>query len=252
MKLFLYIFTFFVLVSFLPVPYLSANSSIKSLRDIDNTLSVLEQQKKELYQNWDNFRLWNWKLTDFIRKDLTENNKRELEEIILFYLQEKEKNASNPSSHNSQKLRDTFFTQLEPFISSQKKTLFYDYKNKGAEFEENVQSITQEISSFQDEKEKRVDSLRSKIEENSSLLRNQIKSSISEKVYTRLNIFIEQKNFKNLDASIKKEIFTKLLIKMTDTRRELENQAQLTTVIRDRATAYRVIEDILEEYINQW
>ena len=57
----------------------------QTLRETQNYIETLEQEKKNLEFKWETFRIWNGSLSDFMKKDLSQKEKNDITQLILNY-----------------------------------------------------------------------------------------------------------------------------------------------------------------------
>ena len=231
----------------LPVSvYWNNDTKISSLESYDRQIIELQTQKEQLNTSWEEFRSTYGSITDFIKKDLSDEEKKNLSTTVESYLAELRINRENIT------VRKIFFNDIAKYIHTEKQKLFEQYITTSVHTETERQQLTWLIRQLEDQKQARTDMLRTQIADNALERRQNIKQRIESLLRERLDTFIESKGFQNLPNERKTLIFWRILWRMQLQQSQLELSEVKTTVILDRIETYKVIEVIMLEYIDSW
>lgn len=234
---------------FLLIPlsvFWATNEQISRLETYDKKIEELRLQKSELETSWEDFRnTYGW-ITEFISKNLSANDREELNTIVTHYLA-----LSRETSQNIE-TRNTFLKSLEKFIDEDKKSNFEKYRTVSMNIESERLELNTLIKNTEQLKQERTDILRTHIADNALERRQLIKERIEVLLRQRLDSFISNENFIKLPNDRKILVFWRILWRIQMQQSELEASGIKTTVQLDRIETYKAIEAIMLEYINSW
>ena len=234
---------------FLLIPlsvFWATNEQISRLETYDKKIEELRLQKSELETSWEDFRnTYGW-ITEFISKNLSANDREELNTIVTHYLA-----LSRETSQNIE-TRNTFLKSLEKFIDEDKKSNFEKYRTVSMSIESERLELNTLIKNTEQLKQERTDILRTHIADNALERRQLIKERIEVLLRQRLDSFISNENFIKLPNDRKILVFWRILWRIQMQQSELEASGIKTTVQLDRIETYKAIEAIMLEYINSW
>ena len=226
--------------------YWNNDTEVSSLESYDRQIIELQAQKEQLNTSWEEFRTTHGSITDFIKEDLSDTEKKSLSSIVETYLAELRINREDIS------VRKIFFNDIAEFINTEKIELFEQYIAMSVHTETERQQLTGLIRELKDQKQARTDMLRTQIADNANTRRLNIKQRIEPLLRERLDTFVETKGFQNLPNERKALVFWRILWRIQIQQSQLELSEVKTTVILDRIETYKVIEAIMLEYINLW
>ena len=174
---------------------------ISSLESYDRQIIELQNQKEQLNTSWEEFRSTYGSITDFIKKDLSDEEKKTLSTIVESYLAELRTNREDIS------VRKIFFNDISEFINTEKKEQFKQYITMSVHTETERQQLTGLIRQLEYQKQARTDMLRTQIADNALERRQNIKERIEPLLRERLDTFVESSSFQNLPNERKVLIF---------------------------------------------
>lgn len=61
------------------------DKKIETIKELRENITELEQEKKELKQNWENFLTENGAIQDLLKDDIAEEDEEKLKEILSLY-----------------------------------------------------------------------------------------------------------------------------------------------------------------------
>jgi len=238
-----------------------------SLREIWDNIQELEQEKRLLEYKWKSFIIWWNSLSDYVRDDISDEEKSELEFIVELHIQNTDtfrieleelvQNWTSEDEISSKKtewiqLKKEFYTSLLSYIQDEKIESYKSYIESDLLLNEKSKDVSTEIQIKTVKKQERVEYLQEKINNNKELLRSKIESRVWTMVRERLDTFIERETFRSLSLEDKTLIFQKLITKIDEKISELEFQTDITSVIEEKIILFRVVQDILWEYIDNF
>lgn len=242
----------------------SAPEKPQTLREYQENIQNLKQEKQRLEFKWTSFRIWNENLWDFIKTDLSEDETKKLENTILNYIDQ-----SNLLENDIDKtieswepvedikkellmLKQAFYKNLIVYIQIDKLDDFTSYVNSDLNFREQSKIVAIKIDQQSIQRNERVEEIQEQIEDNSVMLRKQIKDKITLKIEQKLDEFSEQEKFQNLSNEMKIQIFEKLIVKLNEKKENLGWGINTTSIIDEKIFMYTTIEEALNNYILKW
>lgn len=235
-----------------------------TLKELQENINFLQQEKKNLEFKWNSFRIGNGNLWDFVKQDLTQAEKENLENIIVSY---NEKNQSfesdlstalergkDVSELKKQQLlgKQDFYISLLTFIQLEKLTDFKWYVESDILLNEKSKDVSLELEQKTTFKEERLTELEKQAQKNGRLIRIQIQEKMRTQVTQKLDLFIKQEKFIALSNEAKIGIFQRLSERINQKAQELESAANPTHVIDEKISLYEAVQDIIENYIKTW
>ncbi len=219
---------------------------VASLEILENRIEVLQEQKSHLELSWEKFREDNGWITDFIREDLHQDDRKALADIVENYLTEIQ------YRRNDIDFRKQFYSDIEFFIDSEKKELYQTYRDMSVNIEIERLELQETIQDTESQKAARTDILRTHIADNALERRQNIQQRIESILRERLDNYIANDTFNELSPERKTLVFWKILWRIQMKQSELETSGIKTTVVLDRIETYKVVESIMKEYISKW
>ncbi len=230
---------------------------VQTIKEIQENIVFLEQEKKNLEFQWSSFRIGNGTLKDFIRTDLEQNEKSTLESLVLSYIEKTRKIQENiKTDSDSQKelllKKQDFYVSLVSYIEIERLANFKNFVAADLLLYEKTKDVSLEIEQKNIEKQERVITYEAQAQENGERIRTQVQEKIYSQVQGKLNIFVQQEKFQTLANESKISIFQNFSDKLSQKSQEIKNTQNPTRIIEDKVYLYEVVQNILESYISQW
>lgn len=238
--------------------------STETLREMQEKIDSLKEEKQVLDFKWKNFRIGNENLGDLIKKDLSEEEKSEIERLILDYNEDKENfeedievalealEAIDDIQRDLILLKQDFYTSLIPYLQDDKLEGFRKYVESDLTLREKSNEVATQIEQKNIERTERVDELQEQIKHHKEQLYEQIKEKVTSRVTQRLDEFILQEKFQELPSESKIAVFERLILKIQERNAALEENSHITSIAQETKVLYEVIEEILNSYISLW
>ena len=235
-----------------------------TIREMQEDIEILEQEKSLLEFKWNTFKIWNITLWELLRSNLTQSEKLKLTEVVSSY------NEVNIFEENILKdiinvnwdeqaqrdklllLKTNFYTSLEPFVQEEKLEELNVYAWVDKSFDEQKKNVDSKIQKIKIEKQEKVDHFQTKIEDNNKVIRENIENKIFTEVKEKLDVFVSQEEFLELPNIAKKGIFNKVIKKLEYESIRLTNLQNSTSIIEEKIIIFRVVIDLLKEYTISW
>jgi len=239
------------------------NSSF-TVREMQENIETLEQEKNLLEFKWKNFKIGSSSLWEILDKNLSPQERDNLYDIVELYSSQKSSGESilksiintngNPTQQrrNLILLKKDFYTSIKSYISPDKLDAFLSYIETDLSLNEKSKDVDSQIQKIQNKKIERVDYYQAKIEDNNKVLRESIENKISTRIRLKLDIFVAQWSFSELSNSSKISIFDNLISKIDTESIRLGQIENSTSIIEEKILLFRVVVDILKEYTTSW
>ncbi|NDK09641.1 hypothetical protein GW846_02585 [Candidatus Gracilibacteria bacterium] len=236
----------------------------ETLKEMQENISTLEQEKNNLAFKWETFLIGNESLGTIVKKDLSQGDKKVLESFI--------KNYTNSNSNFEFRvansiglgqdiktlrkeqliLKQNFYIALLNYIQFAKLEEYKKYVENELVLLEKSKTVGDEIYEKNIQKEQRVVQLEEKVQKNSDLRRLQIQEKLTNQVESKLDIFVQQASFSALNPNLKIRIFQKFIDKIDVKLKEYDSINSPTTVIEERIFLFSIFRDILMSYVIDW
>ncbi len=241
----------------------SASEKPQTLREMQEVNQDLEQEQQNLEFKWVTFRstsaLW-----DFLKKDLSDLEREELEMIVVNYSKkierlEKKIETTQEDTEILQKLRkdvlllkQNFYKNLIVYMQVEKLNDFLRYINLDLSYREKSKDVAIELDRKNIERNERVAEIQEKIKDNTKRLHNQIKLKIMRRVWEKLDSFVSQKKFQSLSNQGRIQIFEKLIEKLSQKKQKLKSTSEATSFLEEKLLIYEIVEKMLFSYLEKW
>lgn len=240
------------------------NQKPKKVEEIQSDIKKLKKEKQRLEFKWNTFRIGNETLWDLIRDDLQESERWSLANLLVNYTALKNKTdldivRVSERGEDTDELRKELivlkkrlYTTMIPYIQISKLAAFQLYIDSDISFHEKSKVVATEIEQKQEVRDERVEKIKEKIEDNSEVLREQIKIKITTKLQGKLDVFIAQDRFQSLKDESKIFLFQRLIEKTSIEKNNLQNIENPTSIIEEKIFLFNIVTEILEWYISDW
>jgi len=235
-----------------------------TLREMQENIKNLKQEKNLLEFKWNNLRLWNTSLWELIDTNLSKPDSDALKLLVENYNDKKvswENMLKNILETNWDELaqrrvllllKKDFYTSLKPYIAEDKLENFLSYIAADLSINEKWKDVDSEIVKIQSSQTERVEEIKTKIEDNNKILRESIENKISTQVRDRLDIFTSQWDFSMLSNDAKISVFERVIKKLEYESIRLTNLQNTTSIIEEKIIVFRVMINLLKEYTAAW
>jgi len=235
-------------------------STPQTVREMQESIQNLEQERNLLEFKWNNFKVWSSSLWELIDANLSESDKNQLQTIVEAYNDKRiswEKVLKKIVDTNGNKisqrkvlllLKKDFYTSIRPYIAEDKIENFLSYIATDLSLNEKGKDVDSEIVKIQSSKTERVEEIKTKIEDNNKILRASIENKISTQVRQKLDMFVNGWDFSNLSNESKISIFNRVITKLEYESIRLTNLQNSTSIIEEKIIVFRVMINLLKEY----
>jgi len=202
-------------------------------------------------------------LSEFVRTDITEDEKEEIENIVESYISdtkilEDEKKELIESSGDNNMLEEKklellmrkkdFYSRLLFYIDATKIDKYKSYIENDILLNEKSKDVSSEIQRKNVEKQDRVEYLQEKYKAPENTLDED--SELVILMRDKLNIFIERESFKALTSEQKIFIFERLITRIDWEIKKIKEEDSY--VNESKRTIFRTVQNILREYIENF
>jgi len=225
-----------------------------------NDIEQLEEEKKVLEFKWNNFLIWGNTLSEFVRADLDDSDKREIENILESYVADKnvlerQQEKLIEALQTDEKLEEKklellsrkkdFYSALLSYIDVDKVDEYRSYIENDILLNEKSKDVSSEIQRKNVEKQDRVEYLQEKYKAPDKTLDEN--SELVVRMRDKLDIFIQRESFQALTPEQKIFIFERLITRIEGEIKKIEEQ---NSYVNDSKKAiFKTVQDILWEYI---
>ncbi len=229
----------------------------KTIKELKQEVKDIDSEKQETEEKFDELKKQILE-KDLFLKDLDEEQKQKLDELLYRYKENKEK-LNKRLRVRSRGLENTWETikellenekeiykNLIPYIRVDK---YEDYK----EFiKENLDIINKNSNLESDSIKKwviiknKIKDLKEKIEEHNEIIGQDLKLTINEKIDQKLNNLVSKEKFISLDKESKINLFGKLIENIKTKRDTLEDKENKTNLLEKKIELYKIIIERLE------
>ncbi len=236
----------------------------QTVREMQESIDALEQEKTLLEFKWNNFKIGNSSLWELIKKDLSPSEENDLFSLVEEYNSKNiawekvlktiiDTNWNETSQRrNLVLLKKEFYTSIKPYIAEDKLELLIKYIGTDLSLNEKSKDVDSKIVKIQTTKQQRVQVLQEKIEDNNKILRESIENKIITQVKSKLDTFTTQWDFSKLSNKSKIEVFNRVIMKLEYESIRLTNLENSTSVIEEKIVVFRVMINLLKDYTETW
>lgn len=236
----------------------------QTIREMQENIQALEQEKNLLDFKWNNFKIGNSSLWNLIRTDLDTSEQTQLINLVEQYNSEKniwEQNVKtiieNQWDDTTQRkelvlLKKDFYSNLIPYVSQENLQELMTYIGTDLSLNQKSKDVDIEILKIKNSKNQRVKILQDKIEDNNKVLRESIENKIATQIKPKLDIFTTQWDFSKLPNQNKIEVFERVITKLEYESIRLTNLRNSTSIVEEKIIVFRVVINLLENYKNSW
>jgi hypothetical protein len=143
-------------------------------------------------------------------------------------------------------LKQEFYKSLIPYIQLEKLRDFTRYVDSDLSYREKSNEVATQIEQKSILRDERLEEIEEQIQTNKDHLHAQIKEKVTLRVQNRLDVFIYQENFQSLPDISKIRIFERLITKIQEKRKKLENTPNSTSIVEETMILYEIVEEIFE------
>ena len=224
----------------------------------------LKKQQEQLDFKWNTFKIRNDSLSSLV-KELDSIWIGVVSSIIINYEDQRtilenklDNNIENEErSHEIYKslveLKKNFYTQLLPYIKTEKLTSYKNYISSDVMYNEKSKVVDVELQQLEVKKKERIEVIKEKIEDNNEVLRNSIHEKVTLKVSTLLQNFTIQEKFASLSNEQKIIIFQRIKDKIRWVKDSYkDSQAEVTSIIDEKLLLFTIVEELVDDYIKKW
>ncbi len=255
-------FSLIILIFFLLSSQVSfADDSYRSLKDIQESIKTLNAEKDSIQQKWGKFFEENWKIQEFLKTDLTDEDTNAIESMISIYTQQKwvletelvqaskEWTDTNGIKDQILKLKLDLYKQFVPYIPVSKLDEYLDFIKWNIAIVKNDKEVKDELYKQQELFDKKVDSLREKIQENKKYLDEKIRAAIDKRIDDKINDILRNPDFLALKLESKLSIFQRILEKISERKDTLTAIKEKTTIVDKKIELFELFESKIQDII---
>lgn len=243
--------------------WIQSSLSQKTIIEINSNIKELEREKIDLDDKWEKFQQEHGAISDFIKTNLSEREKFEIEEINYIYnsrkkslelkLVEKVKTLKDSEDIKIQliELKKEFYKDIIKYVDISKTQDFLTYIKWDIEFNEKNKEVKEELYKEKVILQEKVDTLKEKMEAHQQLITERIENIVREKVWEKIKEIQSKEKYILLSQSEKILLFEKTLEKTIWKRWELENIENKSSIIQKKIELYKIIEMELQVEINK-
>lgn len=240
------------------------DEKIKTLKEMKRDIQNLENKKEKLESQWRDFRIGNEALWDLMRSNMTPEDIDNLRIIVTNFISTQSKINEQINStllldedvsffqRELLLLKQTLYKELIPYIEPDRREAFIVFVESDLSYNEKSKEVATVLEEKNIEQKERIEEIEEKIQDNSLELRERIEKKVTEKLQLRLDEFVWQERFDELENSSKILLFDKMITKLDVKRVELESTLNPTSVIKQRVVLYEIVQEILQWYIDTW
>ena len=229
----------------------------KTIKELKQEVKDIDSEKQETEEKFDELKRQILE-KDLFLKDLDEEQKQKLDELLYRYKENKEK-LNKRLRVRSRGLENTWETikellenekeiykNLIPYIRVDK------YENYKELIKENLDIINKNSNLESDSIKKwviiknKIKDLKEKIEEHNEIIGQDLKLTINEKIDQKLNNLVSKEKFISLDKESKINLFGKLIENIKTKRDTLEDKENKTNLLEKKIELYKIIIERLE------
>ena len=233
----------------------------KSIKELHDNIKDLKVEKRDLWEKWARFNKESGRINDFIKTSLTEEDKKQLEELLTTYYSHKseledalkiassQEKDSQSVKNNLLKLKLELYKSLTVYVKIEKLKEYVAYIKSNLEIVKEDSQIKDDLYRKEEILWRKVEEVKQKIEANNKLLDEKIKELLTEKISQKINNLLQNPKFIVLEIEKKKAIFQATLQKITEKKESLKNIHDQTTFAQKKVEIYTIVEDKLKEVI---
>ncbi len=235
----------------------------ETLREKQEQIKVLEQEKQQLDWQWNSYYLWQDFVGGFMRQ-LTQEEITNIETLIEKY-RKGLKSLNTNIEVNIQKwndisslqtelytLKSDFYDALQIYIDPERLDEYIEYRDADLAYRVKSSDVSTEIAKKDEERQERLEELQDTAFENAEQAIREKFEELLGKVEIRLFEFTRTEDFQELRSEVKISIFEKMIEKFRKAKNKLEDKPYYTTIIEEKILLFENIIAILQEYIDIW
>ena len=219
----------------------------KTIKQLKENIEVLKSKKVINFSIFEKFKIEHWELQNYFSKNLISENISEIEKILSNYKINKKviESESNDKLNKLLDLEKKLYNSLLPYIDEEKLILYNTFVKKSISTIKKEDEIKTEIKDNKKEIEKKVSTIKNKIEENNKKQQEKLNNLLEEKIKNKLLKFKNSKKIESLWKEKQKLIFNLVLKKII-------NKKQKTKILSvKQKNLYFIIEKVLHEIIEE-
>lgn len=233
----------------------------KTIIELNSNIKNLEQERTELDDKWAIFKEENGNISNFVKQDISEEEKDSLSELTYIYrskkreldlrLLERVKNLEESEDVKIEllELKKEFYKSISIYVSPEKLDGFLAYIKWDIELNEKNKEVKEELYKEKVILKEKVETIKEKIEEHKKNLDNRIEILIKKRLTEKLTELKTSEKYISLSTENKVLLFQKTLEKTVSKRKDLEALENRTNVIEKRIEIYFIVEDALHQEI---
>ncbi len=237
-----------------------SNDWPKTIREIKENIDELKEKTDSLEKQWKTFEEENWSLASFFKKELLNEEKLNLQDILNDYKlkeTEIEQEISNTEDLELVKNLKTkllfekkeLYKSLVPYVESSKLKDYLDYVKSNIKTVEISKIVKAEIDEKEQKLQERVIIIKEKKEKNDKELSERIKAIVKEKLNSKIYPILENEKFKELSVENQKKVFQVTLAKLEEKKKKLENSEEEISQIEKKVEIYNIAIEVIEKTI---
>lgn len=247
--------------SFFYPQFIFADDSYRSLKDIQESIKTLNAEKDNIQQKWAKFFEENGKIQEFLKTNLSDDDSKVIEAMISSYTQQKwdlenqlaqaskEGTDTSPIKGEILKLKLDLYKQFVPYIQISKLDEYLNFIKWNIAIVRSDKEIKDELYRQQKLYDKKVDSLREKIEENKKSLDEKIRVTIEQRIGKKISDILQNSDFLTLKVDSKLSVFQKILEKVKERKDALTVIKEKTTIVDKKIELFELFQNKIEETI---
>lgn len=236
----------------------------RTIREMQESIQALEKEKTRLEFKWNTFQIGNESLWDLIKQDISIEDTQNIEEIVFSYSRENSRlersldlqigslQDTNNIENELLELKKNFYKSLIPFIQINKLEDFKRYIDLDLSYNEKSKLVSTQIEKKQLKRIERVEELQVQIELNNKILREKIEQKISIDIKEKIESFILQDSFIDLNNDQKRQVFAKVINKIELEIINMKNKSNATSIIEEKTIIFEIVVEILKSYTQEW
>lgn len=236
----------------------------ETVKEIQANIESLKKEKSHLDFKWDTYRIGNENLWNLLKSDLSDEQKLEIEEIIIEYKDSLDKYEGKISITLDARRDEVdaitnefliekreFYMSLIKYVEVDKLEDYMTYINSDLNFNEKSNEVAVKIEQKNIQKEERIEEIQKQIHSNTNILRDRIREKVTTRVTEKLDSFVTEEKFSQLSNGGKIIVFQKLQSKVQNKIEELKSHPDPTS-IEENLFLHEIINEIIQWYIDNW
>ena len=241
------------------------NAEPVTIQQMKDNLEDLKTEKEEVGNKWVELAQVNWRILDFLKEDLNNQDVQTIRQLSLdfqqkqtFYEQQLKDNAEENFNtavdadndtaavkHNFIQYKLNFYKALVPYVNTALKNEYLEYIRSNIAIEHEEKTIKEKIYKQEEVIEERVETIKERIKEHNQELEEKIEKLVRESTRGKINAILARPQFTNISNERKVSILKVVWQKLTENKQSfIQNSTDSEYNLKKRAIFEIVVEEV--------